>query len=203
MENGLKRGWCVYLHTTPSNKFYIGITSQVPNRRWKNGHGYKSQSYFYNAIIKYGWDNIQHTVLRSDLTDTQAKRLEVMLISKLNTTNRTYGYNSTNGGDGVVGYACPQSKKDMLSERMSGTNNPMYGVSLKGMSGEDNPMYGKPSSSRRKVKCITTDEDFDCVSDGADKYGTHRSDINKVCNGKRKYAGMYNGLKLEWRYINE
>lgn len=196
--------WSVYIHITPSHKYYIGITSMNPTRRWRcNGKGYSTQSYFYNAILKYGWDNITHVIVRNSLSETQAKRLEVMLISKLNTNCREFGYNRTDGGDGVVGYKCPQSKKDMLSKSMSGKGNPMYGVSLKGLCGADNPMYGKVSAGRRKVICITTGKVFNCVSDGASFYGTYRSDINKVCSGKRKFAGTLDDMKLEWRYQDE
>ena len=50
--------YCVYKHTTPNNKVYIGITCKDPNSRWRNGEGYATQKYFYKAIKKYGWDNI-------------------------------------------------------------------------------------------------------------------------------------------------
>lgn len=46
--------WSVYIHITPSNKYYVGITSKEPCERWRNGFGYYSQKYFYNAIQKYG-----------------------------------------------------------------------------------------------------------------------------------------------------
>lgn len=43
--------YCVYKHTLPNEKIYIGITSQNPIYRWDNGKGYKGQ-FFYNAIKK-------------------------------------------------------------------------------------------------------------------------------------------------------
>ena len=49
--------WCVYVHISPSNKYYVGITSKEPKVRWgHNGNAYQTQ-YFSNAIKKYGWDN--------------------------------------------------------------------------------------------------------------------------------------------------
>lgn len=42
----------VYKHTSPNGKIYIGITSQVPNHRWRNGNGYKTNPYFTRAIKK-------------------------------------------------------------------------------------------------------------------------------------------------------
>ena len=44
--------YVVYMHKTPSNKVYIGITSQKPEKRWNEGLSYNK--YFTNAIIKYG-----------------------------------------------------------------------------------------------------------------------------------------------------
>lgn len=33
--------YCVYKHTSPSGKVYIGITNQKPTRRWREGEGYR------------------------------------------------------------------------------------------------------------------------------------------------------------------
>ena len=46
-------GYSVYMHITPNNKKYIGITKQKLVKRWLHGKGYQKQSYFYNAILKY------------------------------------------------------------------------------------------------------------------------------------------------------
>lgn len=40
----------VYKHTSPSNKVYIGITSQSVIKRWGSGHGYRHNEYFFRAI---------------------------------------------------------------------------------------------------------------------------------------------------------
>ena len=68
--------WTVYKHTTPSNKVYIGITHMKPEYRWNHGRGYKSNHHFYNAILKYGWENITHEILATGLTQDQAETLE-------------------------------------------------------------------------------------------------------------------------------
>ena len=67
--------WCVYTHTNKINgKKYVGQTCQIPEKRWKNGNGYKRNPYFYNAIQKYGWDNFEHQILASDLTLEEASQ---------------------------------------------------------------------------------------------------------------------------------
>ena len=92
--------YCVYMHTTPSNKRYIGITQQTPEKRWQKGHGYDygSNDYFYNAIKKYGWGNIKHEILFDNIEKEDAERLEIDLIAKYKTTNPNYGYNHETGG---------------------------------------------------------------------------------------------------------
>lgn len=91
--------YTVYMHITPSNKKYIGITKQIPYKRWLNGKGYQKQSYFHNAILKYGWDNIRHEILFTDLTKEQAEEKEILLIALYKSNNRKYGYNVENGGN--------------------------------------------------------------------------------------------------------
>jgi group I intron endonuclease len=198
-----KYNFKVYAHISPSGKFYIGVTSQKPNRRWRFGKGYKHNEYFYNAILKYGWDNFQHEIIADNLSEDEAKNFEITLINKLKTLDREFGYNRTTGGDGVTGSKCPEWKKQKMRETMKGEGNPMYGISLEGKSGVDNPMYGKPSKHRKRVMCINTGEIFDCVTHASEKYKTYRSDINKNCRGIRTHAGKLNGEPLLWRYIDE
>lgn len=87
------RNWIVYKHTSPSGKVYIGITNQPANKRWKNGMGYISSPYFFGAIVKYGWINIQHEI------EEEAKETEKRLIRIYKEQN--VSYNITDGGDGV------------------------------------------------------------------------------------------------------
>ena len=86
--------WCVYIHTFPNEKKYIGI-SMSPLTRWKNdGSGYKEQTRMWGAIQKYGWDNIKHEIILKNLDKTTAKQIEKALISQYQTTIPALGYNS-------------------------------------------------------------------------------------------------------------
>ena len=112
----------VYKHTTPSNKVYIGITCQDTNRRWKNGNGYKrKQERFYNAILKYGWENIKHEILFTGLTKAQAEQKEVELIALYKSNQKEYGYNNQNGGSTYGKYSEETKKK--ISEKLKGTTH--------------------------------------------------------------------------------
>ena len=116
--------YLVYMHTAPSGKVYIGITSRTAKKRWgSNGCNYTSTMVFYNAIKKYGWENIVHEVLAIGLNETDAKQLEIDLIDKYQSRNPRYGYNRTFGGDGVRGYTPSEATIAKLREISRGNNN--------------------------------------------------------------------------------
>ena len=62
------------MHIFPNGKKYIGITCKSPNERWEGGTGYsaKTQPVMYNAIQKYGWENIEHKIFYQGLTYEKA-----------------------------------------------------------------------------------------------------------------------------------
>lgn len=117
------------MHTSPSNKRYIGITSQTPNRRWrKNGEGYKEHIYFWRAIQKYGWDNFKHEILHRNLTKKEAEEKEIELIAYYNSNNVDFGYNMSIGGEsGSKGYKYTEEQRMRMSESRKGEKNGMYG----------------------------------------------------------------------------
>lgn len=91
--------YTVYMHTTPSDKVYIGITSRNVKARWQNRSGYSQHRYFYSAIKKYGWENIHHEIIAENLSKEDACKMEIELIAKYNATNRNFGYNESTGGE--------------------------------------------------------------------------------------------------------
>lgn len=97
--------YSVYKHTNKINsKVYIGITGRTPEKRWANGSGYKPKgknqsAYFYNAILKYGWDSFTHEILYTELTKQQAEQIEIFLIGQYKSNQREFGYNIDNGGN--------------------------------------------------------------------------------------------------------
>ena len=158
--------YCVYAHINKINgKIYIGQTihGDNPIKRWGcNGAHYKTQSYFYDAIQKWGWDNFDHEVIANHLTAKEADEFEKLLIKKLNTTDNNFGYNLATGGksyemtertkkkisDSRKGKTLSEETKKKLSvasrtawenedmkkrasERNSGENNAMFGISPK------------------------------------------------------------------------
>lgn len=85
--------FCVYKHTVPNGKIYIGITSLNPHARWNSGNGYKQNEAFYSDIQEYGWNEITHAILYDNLSFRQAEIEESRLILEYKSYKPEYGYN--------------------------------------------------------------------------------------------------------------
>ena len=117
--------FCVYEHLFPNGKRYIGITSKNPKARWENGAGYdkERQPVVYNAIQKYGWNNIEHNILFTDLTEEEAKEKEKELIKEYHTfiyDETPMGYNMTLGGEGALGHKGSEKITQINRQRLLG-----------------------------------------------------------------------------------
>lgn len=93
-----EKKWCVYKHTFPDGKIYIGITNDTKRRWGNNGNEYKSNKRFMNHVRKYGWLHIRHDILENNLNKEKAYELEEYFINKYNSTNPRKGFNLTTGG---------------------------------------------------------------------------------------------------------
>ena len=159
-DNNNERIFCIYKHTSPSGKSYIGITHQnPPEKRWANGRGYSHNIHFTNAINKYGWDNFTHEIIKDKLTEEEAKLLEKELIKKYNTFDSNDGYNATSGGE-IGKQHTEKTRKDQselakklwqnedfrrkqtdFRKTLIGEKNPNYGNHK--LAGKNHPNYGK------------------------------------------------------------
>jgi len=101
-----EHNYSVYVHTSPSGKKYVGVTSKSPEIRWNYGYGYCRNVYFWRAIKKYGWDNFIHEVVASNLTQYEALYMEIDLIKKYDSFK--HGYNLSYGGEGLPGRPLPE-----------------------------------------------------------------------------------------------
>lgn len=140
--------YCVYKHTNIFNgKVYIGVTSQIPQKRWLNGKGYFGNDYFTKSINKYGWDNFNHEILFSDLTKSEAEKKEQELIAYYKSNKRDFGYNIDNGGR--INRFTEETKKK-ISESHKG--KPAWNKNMHTGIGENNNFYGHHHTEETKKK---------------------------------------------------
>lgn len=114
--------YIIYMHSSPNNKIYIGITHLKPEHRYgKNGNGYRNCTIFWRAIQKYGWDNFQHIILAENLSKEWACKLEQDLIWKYRANNPKYGYNNSAGGEsGSFGHNMSDESRQKISQALMG-----------------------------------------------------------------------------------
>ena len=122
-------------------------------QKWKQKKNEKyTQSAFAYAILKYGWENFDHEIIASNLTKEEADNFEKLLIKKLDTKNRKYGYNLKDGGIGGGGFSEETLKK--MSEVHKGKKQSEETIRkrVEKLKGENNPNYGKPITKEQRKK---------------------------------------------------
>lgn len=172
--------WTVYKHQNKLNgKCYVGITSKTPEQRWgKNGRNYasvsKTHGCFYDAILKYGWDNFTHEILCEGLSQEEACQMERKYIAEYN-CKVPNGYNLTDGGEGMLGYKVSEKFRERRRELTKGGKNPTA----------KRVLYG--------------DHVFDTISDCANFLGVTDDHIRRWLNGKSiiPEEHLRNGLRIE------
>lgn len=103
------KNWSVYRHILKNGTSYIGITSLEPEKCWKNGKGYKG-TLFEEIIQEFGWDNIEHEILYTGLTEEEARLVRYLAIEQY----RTYiDYEDSDG------WNCTLGNLDLLISRCS------------------------------------------------------------------------------------
>ena len=160
----------LYMHTVPNGKKYIGITKRNPKERWNRGSGYRSNEEFYQDIKKYGWGNIKHEILLSNISQEEAEEWEIKMIAKHDTTNPEKGYNFSKGGGygGKGGDGCSDRLTQKLKSRAVSCNS-------------------KP------CMCLETKTRYPSVSAAAKAIHAPRGSVDTSClsNGKRSVKGKH------------
>lgn len=204
--------YVVYLHVNPKNKkVYVGITNQDVYKRWKNGHGYTKCKKFYNAILKYGWNNFKHIVLCKTCKN-KALLLKKALIKYYKSKNLSYnitddgedsipsmlGRHHTNEAKKKISEAgkrpCTEQTKRKIELANKGINNGMYGKTISD--------YTRKLVIKRFSKAVfqlDLDDNiinrFSSASEAERHLNGKGSHISCCCLGKRKTAYGY-----KWKY---
>ena len=185
-----KKDWCLYVHISPSNKAYIGVTQNHKHRWNKEGKGYLhktkngkyNQPAFANAILKYGWDNFQHHIIKDGLTKEEAFHYEILFIKMYNTVGKN-GYNLSYGGEAIfLDRHHTQETKDLISKILK-----EHEVNK----GEKNHWYGKPSwNTGKKMSKEFCDKVSKSLKDKYIKEGLSDAQI-KANEAQRRKVNQY------------
>lgn len=198
-----------------NGKAYIGITCKEPTKRWgHNGAGYQTQPHFWRAIQKYGWENFEHYIIETGLTEEEACDLEVQYIAALNTRDPDVGYNYEPGGK-----CHDKETRIRIGNSERGALHHYYGKHRdaetrrkisESLSGENHYWYGKhlPESTRRKISeankgKVMTDESIVvkpvvCVETG-DIYISATEAAKAMGVGR---AAIAQGIRIPTRRVN-
>lgn len=224
------KNYVVYCHTNKINgKKYIGITSQKPENRWRNGNGYKTNEYFFRSICKYGWHNFTHEILYSNLTKEEAEKKEIALISEYQSFLSENGYNIELGGNSqgkisgstkakisqaLKGHDCSEETRKKISDKKRGKQSPNKGKKLTQEQIEKNRLshlgqkpwnLGRPWTDEEKAKC--NGKAVVCVETGEVFRTAHEAarmknvDFSSVCKCCKGKVKTVGGLR--WRYAKE
>lgn len=197
-------------------KYYVGQTTKKPEHRaGHNGNDYlQSTTKFAKAILKWGWDAFELTVLEDYIeSKEELNRLESHYIEVYDSYKN--GYNSTLGGDGLFNPSEDTRRK--MSEAKKGKAPHNKG---KKMSDEFRQKCSKAKrgcvvpSRRKKVYCKELDMIFDSVGEAGqylhENFGLGkqiRTQISACCTGRLNSCGKLQKegrlTPLTWEYYND
>ena len=206
--------YCIYRHTFPNGKVYIGLTCQNPLSRWQSGYGYKSQQLMFNAIKKYGWDNVRHEILIDGLTLSEAHKKEIEWISFHKSNNRAFGYNVSSGGESGTGCALSLEARKKIGaahrgKPLSAEHREKLRIAKLGKKrGKFSPevvermMAAHAEMPKKPINQYTLDGVFlkrwETILRINQELRIAQANIIAVCKGKRKTAGGF-----VWAYAGE
>jgi group I intron endonuclease len=104
-----------------NDKIYIGQHSgdnlnSYLNRKFSYSSRSRENSHLYNAVNKHGKDSFTIRSLVCPIDKQQMDELEKFFIRTLNSNNKEIGYNSTEGGEGSLGYRHTEEAKKKIGE---------------------------------------------------------------------------------------
>uniref|UniRef100_A0A6C0KJF8 GIY-YIG domain-containing protein n=1 Tax=viral metagenome TaxID=1070528 RepID=A0A6C0KJF8_9ZZZZ len=112
----------IYKISFPNGKCYIGLTTRTIKERWDE-HNYNAKAgdtkCLYKSLRKYNMvDTFQMIVIDTAETEKELCEKEIAHIEIHNSHyKRGYGYNMTDGGEGVIGYRHTEETKRIMSEK--------------------------------------------------------------------------------------
>ena len=216
------------------NDYYTYAYLREDKTPYYIGKGRGKRIYDKRRTIKAPTDKSRILFLKKNLTEAEAFKHEIYMIAIFGRKDLGTGIlrNLTNGGDGPsgavrsvetkkklseahLGKTHTEEQKKARSERMSGENNPMYGVPRteetkkkisQAKSGEKHPQYGRTGALHHNSKAIIaiepdgTKQYFGGISEAARKLKIPR---NNLSNYLGKGHVLTKGPRKDWQFLYE
>jgi group I intron endonuclease len=130
--------FCVYIiHNIINNKIYVGKTDNL-KRRWAAHCSVANSKVLTNkqpislAIAKYGIESFTISIIQNFMDETVCLDAEKYWIKFYNSLNNKFGYNLTEGGEGISGWRhTPESKKKMSQSHQGKLRSPQHKSAIK------------------------------------------------------------------------
>lgn len=143
--------YAIYIITNAVNaKQYVGITSNL-KRRWSDHKRANGGQQIHSAIKKYGVESFVFSHIANAFDLEAAQAIERLLIAEHNTKS-PFGYNHTDGGDGVVNPS--NETKEKIAAKQRGRKHTPEAIAKMALAktGKISTMKGKTFSSEVRAK---------------------------------------------------
>lgn len=191
------RKYIIYDHISPTGKHYIGQTCCELKKRFgkagnrylaKTKNGYK-QPAFASAIIKYGWDNFQHNILFSNLSELEANMVEEDLVYYYR--KQGLSYNTSPGGSNHIPTEETRNKLSEIHKGKHLSEEHKKRISESKLNGSLSKRVVQMSKDGSVIKV------WPSMMEIERELGYCASHIGKCCNNKPKYKTAYGYV---WKY---
>lgn len=188
----------IYMITNKiNNKKYIGQSINIKRRKSEH-FSKKCDMVISHSIFKYGKENFDFKILE-ECEESQLDELEIKYITEYKSTNREFGYNVDNGGNGTGKMS--EETKQKIRESTTKDKNHFYGKKhtdeVKNKIKEhhkNNPDYafnGKAHTQERNTKLSIKNKDNDWNNRGKGVlYNNKNGKLTTGFNRKRKTVAI-------------
>ena len=190
-----------------NNKSYIGKTTREKDRYYEHLKDRRKEIPFHRALDKYGVNNFKYEVILKTSSNSIhnlnviLNTLEKHYIKKFKSNDKNFGYNLTEGGDGVKGYKLTDEQRKVISDRMK-ISNPMKGYKYTDEQKKEISARrkGHKPYNNREVIQLSLNGDYINTWESALKAAVtlstynNRTNITKACRTGRTALGY------KWKY---
>ena len=153
-----------------------------PEDRWLNGWGYKNCPLMFNAILQFGWNNVQHEIIADNLTPEEALNIETLYIG-LHSDAISTTYNI----DKVSAQSIAQESSHFIDPTAQSTDRPIS-TSKKPYKDYIIPLIEKPKGIHTcPIDVYTKDGTYICTYPSAkvaaQELNVNNGDIISCCKG--------------------